>query len=166
MTIVREPRVDLRPEQPTLGIRTVVPMRVMSANVGKLLAELRRWADQHGVQPAGPSFLRLHVIDMAGEMDIEVGFPVAEPLAGDERVRPGSLPVGRYASLVYTGAGIAGNKALLVWAREQGLRFDRWDDPKGDAFRSRIESFLTDPQAEPRKTKWQTEVAIKLADEG
>ncbi len=50
---------------------------------------------QHGITPAGRRFLRYHVIDMAGEMDIEVGAPVATPLPGDDRVRPGLLPAGR-----------------------------------------------------------------------
>ena len=27
-----------------------------------------------------------------------------------------------------------------------------------------IKSYLTDPKTEPRKTKWEIEVAIKLAD--
>ena len=38
---------------------------------------------------AGPRFLRYHVIDMAGEMNIEVGVPVATPLPGDGRVKTG-----------------------------------------------------------------------------
>jgi hypothetical protein len=48
--------------------------------------------------------------------------------------------------------------------RGQGLAFDRWDTEEGDNFRSRYETYLTDPKIEPRKTKWQIEVAIKLAD--
>jgi hypothetical protein len=39
------------------------------------------------------------------------------------------------------------------------------DDIKGDAFASRVEFYLTDPDDEPNMSKWQTEVAIKLADE-
>ena len=35
------------------------------------------------------------VIDMAGTMDIEVGYMVGAPLEGDERVRSGVLPEGR-----------------------------------------------------------------------
>lgn len=161
--MIGQPKIDTRPEQYTLGIRMRTPMRGMSGTARKLFKELNGWAKQHGVVPAGPIFLRMHVIDMAGEMDIEVGIPVAQPLPGDERVRPGVLPAGRYASLIYTGSGIAGNGALINWARANGYAFDRWDDPRGDAFRSRYESYLTDPKVEPRKTRWEVEVAIKLA---
>ncbi len=165
MTTVGQPRLDQRPEQPYLGIRTQTPMKGMFKVVGKLFNELNAWAKRIGLRPAGPPFLRYHVIDMAGEMDIEVGIPVETPLLGDGRVSPGRMPAGRYASLVYTGSGYTGNKTLIEWVRANGYAFDRWDDPKGDAFRGRYETYLTDPALEPRKTRWQVEVAIKLADE-
>jgi hypothetical protein len=38
-------------------------------------------------------------------------------------------------------------------------------DARGDAFRSRNESSLTDPKIEPRKEQWEAEVAIKLGDD-
>jgi hypothetical protein len=80
-------------------------------------------------------------------------------------VTPGVLPAGRYASLIYVGHGLTGNKTLIEWAKANGIAWDRWDDEKGDAFRSRCETYLTDPKIEPRKTKWEIEVAIKLADD-
>jgi hypothetical protein len=90
---------------------------------------------------------------------------VDAPLPEDGEVHPGVLPAGRYASLVYMGNGLTGNKALIEWAKTNGIAWDRWDDPNGDAFRSRYESYLTDHKVEPRKTRWEVEVAIKLADE-
>ncbi len=164
MTVVGEPKIDQRSEQIYMGIRVQTPMKGMSQTAGKLFKELNAWARKNGLKPAGPSLLRYYVIDMAGEMDIEVGIPVAEPLPEEGRVHVGRIPPGRYASLVYMGSGFTGNKALIEWARANGLKWDRWDDPKGDAFRCRYESHLTDPQLEPRKTKWEVEVAIKLAD--
>ena len=162
MTTIGEPRIDTRAEKPTMGIRTRTPLKGMSVQVGKLFKELNAWIKQQGVEPAGPPFLRFYVIDMAGEMDIEVGVPVPAPLPDDGRVCAGVLPAGRYASLVYSGSGYSGNKALIQWAKASGLAWDRWDDPKGDAFRARYETYLTDPKVEPRKTKWEIEVAIKL----
>jgi len=53
---------------------------------------------------------------------------------------------------------------LIEWVRAQGLEFDRWDTEQGDNFRGRYETYLTDPKIEPRKSRWQIEVAIKLAD--
>jgi effector-binding domain-containing protein len=164
MTIVSEPKIDERKAQPYMGIRTQTPMTGMSKMVTKLFREINAWAKQHDLKPAGPPFLRYHVIDMEGQMDIEVGIPVAASMPADGRVAAGTLPTGRYASLIYTGSGYSGNKALVEWAKASGITWDRWDDPKGDAFRSRYESYLTDPKIEPKKTKWEVEVAIKLAD--
>ena len=164
MTTTSQPRIDIRPQQPYMGIRVQTPMSGMSKMVGKIFKEINKWAKQHSLHPAGPPFLRFHVIDMAGEMDIEVGIPTVTPQAGDARVTVGELPAGRYASLIYTGSGYTGNKTLIEWVRANHYDFDRWDDPKGDAFRGRYETYLTDPAVEPRKTKWQIEVAIKLAD--
>ena len=165
MPIVSGPKIDDRPEKPYLWIRTQTPFKGMFKVIDKLFKELFAWVKRHGVEPAGPPFLRYHVIDMAGEMDIEVGILVRPGQAGDERVTPGVLPAGRYASLTYTGSGLTGNKTLIEWARANGLGWDRWDDERGDGFRSRYEAYLTDPKVEPRKTKWEVEVAIKLADD-
>ena len=162
--MISEPKIDYRPEQTYMGIRTQVPFKGMSKVVQKLNKELSVWMKQQGAEPAGAPFLHLHVIDMKGEMDIEVGIPVRTILPNDGHVAAGVLPAGRYASLIYSGSGLAGNKALLDWAKANGIAWDRWVDEKGDAFRARYESFLTDPKIEPRKTKWEIEVAIKLAD--
>ena len=45
------------------------------------------------------------------------------------------------------------------------MEFDRWQTEQGDNFRCRYESYLTDPRIEHRKSHWEIEVAIKLADE-
>lgn len=165
MTTVTEPRIDYRAEKPYLGIRIQTPMSGMSKVLGKLFKELSAWLEQQDVEPSGPLFLRYHVIDMAGEMDMEVGAPVATARPGHGRVSAGVLPAGRYASLVYVGNGYTGNKVLVEWAKANGIAWDRWDDEKGDAFRARYETYFTDPKIEPRKTKWEVEVAIKLADD-
>ncbi len=144
--MIGAPKIDNRAEQATMGIRTQTPMRGMSKVVNKLFKELNAWIKREGVKPNGLPFLRFYVIDMAGEMDIEVGIPVAAALPtvtlpGGEQMRSGVIPAGRYASLVYSGSGLAGNKALIEWAGANGIAWDRWDDPKGDAFRARYETY-------------------------
>lgn len=162
-----EPKLEDRKEQRYMGIRTQVTMDEMSLGViPQLIGEVFGWLEKHDVAPSGAPFMRFHVINMAANMDIEIGVPVASDQAGDDRVRPGVLPAGRYASLIYTGVtnGIPANKALLDWGAEQGLGWDRWDVEEGDAFRSRFESFLTGPEDDPDPANWETEVAIRLAD--
>jgi effector-binding domain-containing protein len=164
--MIGEPKIEERPEQPYVGIRTQTPIQKLKDVIPQLLDELFPWLGQRGVEPAGAPFIRYHIINMEELMDVELGIPVAAAVSGDGRVSPGVLPSGRYASLVYTDVtkGIEGNKALIEWAAKEGLKWDRWDAENGDAFASRYESFLTDPADEPDPAKWETEVAIKVAD--
>jgi len=162
--MIGEPRIVKRTEQPYLGIRLQAPYRGMFTEVNKQFPALDKWLRRHGVAPAGPRFLRYHVIDMANEMDVEVCVPVATPLPGDGHAKLGLLPAVRYAILIYIGLGLAANKALQEWIRANNLQLDKWTDHKGDAFGCRYEAYLTDPKVEPRKKQWEIELAMKLAD--
>jgi effector-binding domain-containing protein len=166
MKMMTAPKLEDRPEQPTVGIRTQVPMSAFKKIIPQLLSEVFAWTREQGVAPVGPPFMRFHVINMAGNMDVELGVPVGPGVAGDSRVTAGALPAGRYASLVYTGVrnGIKANGALLDWGAAQGLTWDRHDTAAGDAFAGRYESYLTDPDDESDPKKWETEVAIRVAD--
>lgn len=165
-TWVSKPVVYERADEPYMGIRTQTPFKGMFTLIDKhLFKELRAWMQQEGIEPTGQPFFRYYVINMDGEMDVEVGIPVAKTLPGNGRVCPGVLPAGRYASLVYVGTGYTGSGALTRWAIENGLAFDQWDVPKGTAFGARYERYLTDPKIQPLKSKWECEVAIKLVDE-
>lgn len=162
-----EPKIDNRTEQIYAGIRQNVTPQEMGGNIiPELIGEVAGWLKQHGIEPQGAPFMRYYVIDMANTMDVEIGFPVAKPITGDDRVKPGVLPAGRYASLVYTDVtkGYEGNGVLIGWAEKNKIQWDRWDDPKGDAFRSRYEIFIDGPEDDPDPTNWRTEVAIKVAD--
>ena len=163
---VTEPKIEDRNEQPYVGIRTKASSPELPTVIPQTLDEVFAWLGQRGIAPAGAPFIRYHVINMETQMDIELGVPVAKPVQGDGRVSGGVLPAGRHATLVYTDVtkGREGNKVLVDWAKDNGIEWDRWDDANGDAFRSRYESFLTPPDTEPDNTKWDTEVAIKLAD--
>lgn len=164
MTTIGKPKIDQRPKITYMGIRTIAPFKGMSKVVSGISKELTIWIDENKVKTSGPPFLRFHVIDMRGFMDISFCFPVRKALPNDGDVKADSIPAGRYASLIYSGGGISGNRALIEWVRSQGLNFDRWDTEQGDNFRGRYETYLTDPKIEPRKSKWKIEVAIKLAD--
>ncbi len=164
MTTIGKPKIDTRPEQVYMGIRTIAPFKGMSKVIDRISKEMNAWVSDHNVNTSGPPFLRYHVIDMRGFMDISFGFPVHKALPDDGNIKADVLSAGRYASLIYSGGGVSANRALIEWVRAQGMDFDRWDTEQGDNFRGRYETYLTDPKVEPRKSRWQIEVAIKLAD--
>jgi effector-binding domain-containing protein len=164
MPTIGKPKIDKRPKQTYMGIRTIAPFKGMSKEITRIADQLNTWVDENKVKTSGPPFLRFHVIDMRGFMDISFCVPVRKALPNDDDVKADFIPAGRYASLVYSGGGISGNRALIEWVRAQGLDFDRWDTEQGDNFRGRYETYLTDPKVEARKSKWKIEVAIKLMD--
>jgi len=147
-----------------MGIRIQTPMRGMHPTADRLRKELDRWFAARGLQNPGNSFLRLHVIDMEGMMDIEVGLPISGEMAGDDRVHSGELPAGTYACIAFQGHGLLGNKALLQAMKDHHWVADRWDDPKGDAFACRCETVLTDRRLVPLKKGWEIEVSIRLKE--
>jgi len=81
----------------------------------------------------------------------------------NDRVRPGVLPAGDYATKNYRDHARRANRALIEWAAANGVAFDREDDPAGDRFACRYEAYMTDPRTEPRKTKWVVELNIRAA---
>ena len=163
--MITKPEIETRKEQHTLGIRKPVPMSELKNVIPAYSHEVFQFLKACNIAPAGPSFLRFHVIDMAGNMDVEIGVIVPKGTPGEGKIVPGTIPAGRYATLIYTGLdGYQASRTLMEWAQKKGVTWDRWDDPHGDAFRSRIELSLNDPAAEPDVKKWETLVAIKQAD--
>ena len=164
MELLEPPRIVDRPQQDYLGIRLITPFRGMLSVRDELLQELSAWLETRGIEDVGPFFLRLHVIDMNGPMDVEVGVVTPTPQTGDDRVRPALLPAGRYATLTYRNHSLRAHRALFEWADAQNIIFDRREVPEGDHFACRYEAFCTDPRTEPRKTKWAVELNFAVAD--
>src|SRR5687768_17345433 len=116
MELIQPPRVVQRPKLNCFGIRLITPFRGMLSVRDQLMSELDAWLKTNGIEDAGSFFLRLHVIDMNGPMDIEVGVMTpGRREEGDDRVRAAVLPAGEYATLTYRDHAIRANRALLEW---------------------------------------------------
>jgi len=160
-----DPQIQERPAQHYAGIPVTVTMDGLSSAIDSAFSELFGWLAGQGITPAGPPFIRYLVIDMPGELQVEMAVPVAAPITASGRIQSGTLPGGRYAVLRHTGPYdglIASNAALLRWAQEQGIEFDTWDTAQGSAWRSRAEHYLTDPSQEPDPAKLETDVAFLI----
>ncbi|BCY08826.1 GyrI-like domain-containing protein [Actinoplanes sp. L3-i22] len=163
MEIIDGPKTVTKPDRHCIGIRLVTPFRGMFAVRDQLMQQLYSWADDQSIA-YGHTFFRLHVVDMDGPMDVEVGVITEKEVQGDGRIRPGVLPAGRYATLTYINHGRRANGTLRDWAQQHGHPLDCTTSPKGDHFGCRYEEYLTDPRSERMKTRWHTELAIRLAD--
>jgi len=161
-----QPRIETRAQQPYAGIRVAVTMAGFPAAADSTFPALFGWLGASGVAPAGPPFIRYHLIDMAAELQVEFGAPVAAPIDGDGRVQPGIVPAGDYLVLRHTGPYdqlMGANAALQEYAGRRGIRFAVSDAPAGQAWAGRFEHYLTDPAAEPDAARWQTDVAYLIA---
>ena len=154
-----------KPERPYLGIRLETPFSGMFAVITKTLKELRKWSKENSLSEAGLYFIRYYHCDMKDIMDVEVGLMTNSGLVGQGRIKPGSLPKGRYATLVYRGNGLRGNQALMKWAKDHEITFDPLVVGAVESYTCRYEAYLTDYRTEPRKLLWDVELAIKIADE-
>jgi effector-binding domain-containing protein len=160
-----EPQIAERAPQAYAGLPLTVTMASFPSAIDAGFPELFGTLAKQGVDPAGPPFIRYHVIDMDGELEVELAVPVAEEFAGAGRVVPGELPGGRYVTLLHTGPydGLVGaNGALQDWAAEQGITLESSPDER--LWAGRVEHYLTDPSAEPDPSRWQTEVAYLISD--
>jgi effector-binding domain-containing protein len=164
------PEIVTRAEQPYVAIRGQVSMAELgpfAARTGEVFA----WLGARGLDPAGPPLLRYNVIDMARQLEVEAGVPLAAPADGDGdgdgEIISGILPAGRYATVTHVGhpSELAGvTETLLDWAAGQGLTWDMSPSGDGDRWGSRLEFYLTDPREEPDMSKWVTQLAFRLAD--
>ena len=96
MEIVEPPKVEERSAISYVGIRVITPFRGMLAARDRLLTEARGVIKEAEIKTIGYGFLRLHVVDMDGAMDLEAGYFTPEPASTTHpKLRPGSMAAGR-----------------------------------------------------------------------
>ncbi|HEY2079233.1 MAG TPA: GyrI-like domain-containing protein [Streptosporangiaceae bacterium] len=160
------PEIAERAVQPYAGISRWVTMSAVGS-VADRIPEIFGWLSARGITPAGPPFFRYHVIDMERQLLVEAGVPVASAVEDDGEIRGGTLPAGRFAVMTHTGAPetlVAATAALLDWAEARGVGWDVSQADAGEKWGCRLEFYLTDPAEQPDTSKWQTELAFRLAD--
>ncbi|HLI02079.1 MAG TPA: GyrI-like domain-containing protein [Acidimicrobiales bacterium] len=162
------------PDHPTVVERTAQPYAAIAAvvtmqNIGEVLPplhpKLAAWLDRAGASIVGEPFFKYNVIDMERAMEVEVGFPIARAVDGDDSVVTNVLPAGRYATAYHHGHPadlVPAVAALLQWADDEGLVWDMHPTPKGDAWGCRLEIYETNPPAD--MNDWKTQLAFRLAD--
>jgi RNA polymerase sigma-70 factor (ECF subfamily) len=167
MTRMTEPSVVSRNTQPYVAIINHVTMNTIPEAADRL-REVFDWIGARGIEMTDAPFFKYNVIDMAGELEIEVGIPIAATVEGEGEIGSGTLPAGRYVTVTHVGhpqelGQVTGD--LLAWAEREGLRFAKEDTPAGEVWESRLEVYSTDPAVEPDMNKWETTLLFKLADD-
>jgi effector-binding domain-containing protein len=94
--------ITTRQEQRTASIRVRTPVAGLQSEMGKAFGEIAMLLGTQRTGPSGPPFAVYHNMDMK-DLDVEMGFPVAQPIRAEGRMKPGSLPGGRTATTVHKG---------------------------------------------------------------
>lgn len=161
-----QPAIIERTAQPYVAFRESATMQTMDAPARRF-PELFGWLEDRGIPPTGAPFYKYDVIDMARELIVEVGVPVASMPDVPDGMIAGVLPAGRYVSVTHVGHPdrlVDVVRAMLAWADERGLTWDKTDTPHGEEWGCRLEIYETNPQEEPDMNKWETVLAFRLAD--
>jgi len=142
--------IDTVNPQPVVGIRAITHLEDIGAVLAELLSEVIEYIEQQGAQPAGPPYNRYHSTQM-GAMELEIGFPVAEPMAGAGRVAGGDLPGGKVARTVHFGPYVGlrdAYRAMGIWLKE-----NKWN-----TIGRPWELYVVGPGEEHEASLWRTEI--------
>lgn len=141
------------PDQPTLGMRSIMPVGKLPEFFGKAYGGVMAYLGELGENPAGMPYAQYFNLDM-NALDLEAGFPVAKAFEGRDEIKPGIIPAGKYVSTLHVGSYDSvkvAYDALLQWAKENGY------EPSGISY----EYYLNDPSSDPSIIP-ETEVRIQL----
>lgn len=127
--------------QPTLTIRTRTPVQEMPQVLGNGYGAIAQYLGELGMDPVGHPFVIYYNLDMQ-DLDIELGFPVPQPLPGKGEIHAARMEAGKIATGLYIGPyGDCGPayEELAQFVKDQGY------EPTGVA----IEYYLNDPSQTP-----------------
>jgi effector-binding domain-containing protein len=169
MAKMTKPKIVQRPEMHFAAVRLQVPIP-FGKFIPPAVDEVHTWLAGKRLESPGAPFIRYLTTDMSRKLDIEVGWPVASPVDGDERIVTGTIPAGRYAVMIYTGSfrgkGLyKATSVLLSWAEENQISWQKSEIDGVEWWAARFEHYLTDPVEVPDPAKWETELAFMIAEE-
>lgn len=136
-----------------MAIRVTVPAEELPKALGEGYGEIMGYLASRGVQPSGMPFTMYYNMDMSA-LDVEMGLPVAQPLEGQGRIEPGTLPGGRAAVALHVGPYESLDQTyekLTDYVKREGLETEPY----------MYESYLNDPGEVPPE-ELKTEVVFPL----
>ncbi len=126
------------PAQCVLSVRTHTPVEGLPQVLGQAYMRIFEHLQELGQQPAGAPFVAYYNMDMQN-LDLEIGFPVAELLPARDEVLSHEIPELKAATCLYLGpypGMAAAYDALNAYVAQNGLSVS------GPVY----EHYLTDPQ--------------------
>jgi effector-binding domain-containing protein len=166
--MLTEPKVEHRTKQPYAAIRTKVSMKDIPSVLPPLIPEMFGWLAKNNITPQGPPFFQYLTIDKDNQLEVAVGIPVQNAVTGNGRVVEGAFPAGTYATVTHIGNYShlrEAHMALDSWLDNNGWKDKRQATDQGMQYGSRTEFYPSDPKVVTNPDKWESEIAILLAED-
>ena len=144
-----------REEMASVVIRTRCSVDQLPNVIGPAYQRIGAYLGARGIEPAGPPYVGYHNEDMQ-DLEIEIGFPIAEVIKPEGEFEEGSIPAGEYASTLHVGPYSDFEQAyarLSTWLEEQAI------ESTGACY----EIYLNDPANTPEQAL-QTLILFPLKD--
>jgi effector-binding domain-containing protein len=138
---------------PALSIRTRAAVQDLPEVFGKGFGAILEYLGKQNAAPAGPPFAVYYNMDLQN-LDVELGFPVANALDGADAIQASQTPAGKAVVCLYVGPYEEvepAYRALVKWIKRQG------HEPAGVAY----EVYLNDPENTPA-AELQTQIHLLL----
>lgn len=142
------PEITQRNPQSIVAVRRVCKQAAIGSAIQEVFGILGPKFASGELPMAGPPFAR-YLAFSPERVEMEVGAPVAKPLASQGQIVAGELPGGRAVTYLHVGPYEelhAAWRKVEAWIKEQGLA----------GAGAPWESYLTDPSKEPDTAKYQT----------
>ena len=136
--------VTEEPAKPILSIRIRTAVGNLPQELGKGYQAIFQYLTEMGEKPLDAPFAAYYNMDMQ-DLDVEMGVPVAKPLAGQGDIKPGEIPSGKRVSCVYKGPYDQTEpvyNAMMQWINENG------HTPTGVAYEFYYNSPMEVPESE------------------
>ncbi len=91
-----------QPAQPTLTIRTRTSVQELPQVLGKGYGDIAQYLGELRMNPVGHPFVIYYNLDMQ-DLDIQLGFPVPQPLPGRGDIHAARMEAGKVATCLYVG---------------------------------------------------------------
>ena len=141
-------------EKVTMAVRVTVAVEDLPKALGDGYGEIMGYLASRGVQPSGMPFAMYYNMDMHN-LDVEMGLPVAEPLEGQGRIGPGTLPGGKAVVEMHVGPYEKLEETyrkVMDYIEREGLQTESY----------MYESYLNDPgEVAPEELKTEIVFPIK-----
>jgi effector-binding domain-containing protein len=142
----------------TAGVRKTVAMTELTQFFSQAFAQTMKALEARGVEVVGPPFGKYYG-HPGRTVDVEAGFPIAEPITRHGQVGPGLLPGGRVVEAIHVGPY---DTMGLTYAAIERFFAAEGLTPGPIMW----ESYLSDPDAEPDPAQWRTRICWPIAGGG